>query len=137
MIVGIGIGSGIVVLLTVKVIRMESVSSDKFEDYFYQEIGNRGFTMDERRTIGRGPYKLPVLLKIRFPRTSHGGNLGFPDATSVYTFKNASGLFVCRAHHRSYEVCYIELNPEHEVDGLASAIMDKFPGLSIARTSPP
>ena len=137
MIVGIGIALVMIALLAVKVIRMQSVPSNKFNDYLTQEIRNQGFTMSEVRKGGFDSSKFPALLQIRFPRTPHGGNLGFPDAKDVYTFENSSGLFVCKVHHRRYKVCYIELNPGHEVDGLASAIEDEFPGLSIARTSPP
>ena len=116
---------------------MESVPSKEFEDFFTQEIANRGFTMSEIRSGGFSSPKLPALLEIRFPRTPSGGCLGFPDATAAYTFENASGRFVCRIHHRRGDVCYIEIVPEPEVDALARAIHAKFPGLYIARTSPP
>jgi len=116
--------------------RMTSVPGGEFQETLIHEIENRGLRIVEE-VSGMSSPDLPVLLRIRFPRSSSKGSLGFPDAAAVYTIESEEGLFRCVVRHRRHQACYVEISEGSEGTGLASELGTKFPGLSITTAATP
>ena len=111
--------------------RMQSVPGREFAETLENEISRQGFRMEQLSPTKST--QLPLLMRLRFPRDNSHGETGFPDVTMDYVFTQGTRQFSCKAHHRAYEVCYVEASREREVDQLAAAIHRIYPRLAMTR----
>jgi hypothetical protein len=75
--------------------------------------------------------KLPLLVSIRFHESKQQGGLGFPNRQDVYTVESTTGTFVCRAHVRSYKVCYVVFEGDGDPEQLRIMLRNRLPGLKV------
>jgi len=74
--------------------------------------------------------RLPLLVSLRFPRSSSTGGFGFSDSSYVYTFASTSGEFECHAHVCRYRVCHITFERSPPPSKFTDELARKFPKLS-------
>lgn len=79
----------------------------------------------------RAPQSLPLALRLRFPKQSSRGSIGFPDRSDLYVLSSGSGDIECIAHVRGDNVCYVTLDGNAGVAAMRDKIKASFPGLSI------
>ena len=106
--------------------KVTSIPSDQFGDTLRKlpEI-----TMSSQTT--GGPQPLPLALRIRFPKQTSQGSLGFPDRSDVYVLNSGSGDIKCIAYVWRDNVCYVTLSGNAGVEAMRDKIQVFFPGLSV------
>lgn len=103
-----------------------SVPSDQFADTLrkHPEI-----TMVSQMT--RAPKSIPLLLRMRFPKQSGRGFIGFPDRSDAYVLNIGGSDIECVAQVRRDNVCYVTLSGNTGVETMRHKIQDWFPGLTV------
>lgn len=106
--------------------KIQSIPSEHFSDTLLKQPE---ITMSFQMT--GAPQSLPLALRIRFPKQTSPGSIGFPDKSDVYVLNTGSGDIECIAHVRKDDVCHVTLNGHAGVEAMRDKIQDLFPGLSV------
>ena len=125
-ILGIGAFIAVIACAFLAFTKVTSIPDDQFEGTLRKHPEITMLSMMTRAT-----QPLPLVLRMRFPKQTAGGFIGFPDRSDVYVLNFGSGDIECIAHVRSGNVCHVTLSGNAGVEAMRHKIQNLFPGLSV------